>query len=199
MKVNSIHEKCVLVLNRQWQAISIISPADAFAHMATDNANALDIEGTERMHPTKLSEWMQLPIRPQDRKIGTSNGAIRVPTVIVLKDFSKVPIFRPKFCMKNLWMRDGGQCQYSGRMLRPSEASIDHVMPQSRGGATSWENCVLAERRLNSDKGDRTPAEAGLKLIKRPITPPPVPITLTLKNNLSIPDWDHFLIPNTAA
>ncbi|MGJ8672769.1 HNH endonuclease [Rubritalea sp.] len=198
MNLNSIHEKCVLVLNRQWQAISIISPADAFAHLATDNASALDIEGSDRMQPTPLSDWMQLPIRSRDRKIGTSNGAIRVPTVIVLRDFAKVPIFRPKFCLKNLWMRDSGKCQYSGRMLRPSEASIDHVIPQSRGGATSWENCVLAERRLNSDKGDRTPDEAGLKLIKRPITPPPVPITLTLKNHLNIPDWDHFLIRSAA-
>jgi 5-methylcytosine-specific restriction endonuclease McrA len=166
--------------------------------MSTDNANALDIEGDEKIYPTKLSDWMQLPVRSHDRAIGTSSGSIRIPTIIVLRDFAKVPIYRPKFCLKNLWVRDGGQCQYSGRMLRPSEASIDHVIPQSRGGATSWENCVLAERRLNSDKGARTPAEAGLKLIKRPITPPPVPVTLTLKNHLNIPDWNHFLIPSAA-
>ena len=198
MNINPVHEKCVLVLNRQWQAISIISPADAFAHMATGNANALDIEGKDRMQPTPITDWMKLPVRKNDRKIGTSNGAIRVPTVIVLKEFAKVPIYVPKFSLKNIWMRDRGQCQYSGRMLNRSEASIDHIIPQSRGGATSWENCVLAERRLNSDKGDRTPSEAGLKLIKRPVTPKPVPVTLTLKNNLGIPDWDLFLIPEAA-
>ncbi|MFC4992020.1 HNH endonuclease [Rubritalea tangerina] len=198
MKVNPIHEKCVLVLNRQWQAISIISPADAFAHMATDNADGLDIEAKDTMSPTPMTAWMQLPVRPHDRTIGTANGAIRVPTVIVLKDFAKVPIFTPKFSLKNLWVRDQGQCQYSGRMLKASEASIDHIIPQSRGGATSWENCVLAERKLNSDKGARTPAEAGLKLIKRPIAPKPVPVTLTLKNHLGIPDWDHFLISPAA-
>ena len=198
MKMNPVHEKCVLVLNRQWQAISIVSPADAFAHMATDNADGLDIEGRETMSPTRLSEWMKLPVRAQDRTIGTAHGAIRVPTVIVLKDFAKVPIFMPKFSLKNIWVRDRGQCQYSGRMLKANEASIDHIIPQSRGGPTSWENCVLAERLLNSDKGARTPAEAGLKLIKRPVAPKPVPITLTLKNLLAIPDWDHFLISSAA-
>jgi len=198
MKMNPVHEKCVLVLNRQWQAISIISPADAFGHMATDNADGLDIDGRETMDPTRLSEWMKLPVRAQDRTIGTAHGAIRVPTIIVLKDFSKVPIFIPKFSLKNIWARDRGQCQYSGRMLKASEGSIDHIIPQSRGGATSWENCVLAERLLNSNKGARTPAEAGLKLIKRPMVPKPIPVTLTLKNLLAIPDWDHFLISSAA-
>lgn len=198
MKMNPVHEKCVLVLNRQWQAISIITPADAFAHMATDNADGLDIDGRETMSPTRMREWMQLPVRDQDRTIGTAHGAIRVPTVIVLKEFSKVPIYIPKFSLKNIWVRDRGQCQYSGRMLKANEASIDHIIPQSRGGATSWENCVLAERLLNSNKGARTPAEAGLKLIKRPVAPKPVPVTLTLKNHLEIQDWDHFLISSAA-
>ncbi|WP_240610586.1 HNH endonuclease [Rubritalea profundi] len=198
MKMNPVHEKCVLVLNRQWQAISIVSPADAFSHMSTDNADGLDIEGGDTMNPTRLSDWMKLPVRAQDRTIGTAHGAIRVPTVIVLKDFAKVPIFIPKFSLKNVWVRDRGQCQYSGRMLKANEASIDHIIPQSRGGATTWENCVLAERLLNSNKGARTPAEAGLKLIKRPAAPKPVPITLTLKNLLAIADWDHFLISSAA-
>ncbi len=198
MKVNPVHEKCVLVLNRQWQAISIISPADAFAHMATDNADGLDIEGKDRIAPTPLDVWMQLPVRTKDRTIGTAHGAIRVPTVIVLKSFDKVPIYTPKFSLKNLWVRDRGICQYSGRQLKASEASIDHVIPQSRGGATSWENCVLAERLLNSNKGARTPSEAGLKLIKHPVAPKPVPVTLTLKNLLGIADWEYFLISSAA-
>ncbi|MEO1856994.1 MAG: hypothetical protein ABGY95_06465 [Rubritalea sp.] len=111
MKTNPVHEKCVLVLNHQWQAVSIISPADAFAHMATDNADGLDIVGCETMNPAHLSDWMELPVRAQDRTIGTAQGSIRVPTVIVLKDFAKVPIFIPKFSLKNIWVRDRGQCQ----------------------------------------------------------------------------------------
>ena len=197
--MNALNSSCVLVLNRQWQAISIITPASAFAHLATDNAKALKIDGQDCMEPVSLTEWFKLPIRSNDEAIGTATGQVRVPTVIVLRDFAKVPIHRPKFCLKNLWKRDGGQCQYSGRMLRPSEASIDHVIPQSRGGDTSWENCVLAERLLNSTKGARTPAEAGLKLIKTPITPAPVPVTMTLQNKLGIKDWDYFLLPHAVA
>ncbi len=65
MKMNPVHEKCVLVLNRQWQAISIVSPADAFSHMSTDNADGLDIEGGDTMNPTRLSDWMK-PSRTMD-------------------------------------------------------------------------------------------------------------------------------------
>ncbi|GAA5496994.1 CRISPR-associated endonuclease Cas9 [Rubritalea halochordaticola] len=193
-----IHEKCVLVLNRQWQAISIISPAEAFGHMCTENADALKIEGNESMAPVSLSEWLKLEVRPHDRPVGTARGAIRAPTVIILREFAQVPLYKPKFSLKNLWVRDKGRCQYTGKLLKPSEASIDHVIPRSRGGATSWENCVLSEKALNSKKGARTPAEAGLKLIRPPYEPRPVPVTITLKNLLGIKDWDYFLVNRAA-
>lgn len=198
MNNSCIHQPCVLVLNRQWQAISIISPAEAFAHMCSDNADGLNIEVNDAMAPVPLSKWMKLPVRTHDQSVGIAKGAVRAPTIIILKRFAKVPIYKPKFSLKNLWVRDRGICQYTGRNLKPSEASIDHVIPRSRGGATSWENCVLSERLLNSKKGDRTPSEAGLRLIRTPYEPRPVPITITLKNLLGISDWDYFLVNKAA-
>lgn len=193
-----IHDHCVLVLNRNWQAISVISPADAFSHLVSASADALDIDTENNMTPTNWNNWMNLDIREQDHSIGTARGSVRIPTIIILKSFNKVPLFRPKFGLKALWLRDGGICQYSGKPLNFSEASIDHIMPQSRGGETSWENCVLCERLLNSQKGDKTPAEAGLKLRTTPLEPKAVPVTLTLKNTLGIKEWQFFLLNKAA-
>jgi len=198
MNNSCIHQPCVLVLNRQWQAISIISPAEAFSHMCNDNADGLNIEGNDAMTPVQLTEWMKLPIREQDQSVGIAKGAVRAPTVIILREFAKVPLYKPKFSLKNLWIRDRGICQYTGKSLKTSEGSIDHVIPRSRGGATSWENCVLSEKLLNSKKGARTPHEAGLRLIRTPYEPKPVPVTITLKNLLGISDWDFFLVNQAA-
>jgi len=193
-----IHDHCVLVLNRNWQAISVISPADAFSHMISGSADGLEIDQENNMNPIAWKAWSKLRIRENDHSIGTSRGPVRIPTIIILKSFNKVPLFRPKFGLKSLWLRDGGICQYSGKTLNFSEASIDHIMPQSRGGETSWENCVLCERLLNSKKGDKTPAEAGLKLRTTPLEPKAVPVTLTLKNTLGIKEWQFFLMEKVA-
>ena len=193
--MNSVlHKNIVLILNRNWQAINIRTPAEVFCQMATDAATALDIQGNDWMVPTKWEDWKQLPVRENDFSIGTAHGSVRVPTVAVLANFSRVPMKRPKFNSRNLWMRDGGRCQYTGRELRPGEGNIDHVLPRSRGGDTTWENCVLAATDVNSRKADRTPREAGLKLSRQPLAPREVPVTALLKNTHGISDWEPFLL-----
>jgi len=188
-----LNKRIVLVLNRNWQAISITSPASAFCQMSSDVATGLNMSGQDEMTPARWSEWVKLPIRDEDQAIGTPGGRIRVPTVIVLARFDKVPMKRPRLNARSLWVRDRGRCQYTGRELAPGEGNIDHVLPRSRGGATTWENCVLADKSVNSRKGDRTPKEAGLKLLAPPQAPPRLPVTLLLRNREEIPDWVPFL------
>ena len=192
--MNSVLDKhVVLVLNRNWQAINVRTPADAFCQMATDVVTALDIRDDESMIPTRWEDWKKLPVRANDFSVGTAHGLIRVPTVVVLSRFAKVPVKRPKFNARNLWERDGGRCQYTGRPLRPGEGNIDHIVPRSRGGGTNWENCVLAAREVNSRKANRTPEEAGLTLLRRPEAPRELPVTLLLRNVHGIADWEPFL------
>lgn len=192
--MSSILDKpIVLVLNRNWQAINVRTPAEAFCQMVSDTATALDVRDDQSMVPTKWDDWRQLPVRETDFSIGTARGAVRVPTVVVLARFAKVPMKRPKFNARSLWERDGGRCQYTGRALRPGEGNIDHVVPRSRGGETSWENCVLAAREVNARKGNRTPEEAGLSLISVPAAPRELPATLLLRNTHGIPEWEPFL------
>lgn len=188
-----LNKSIVLVLNRNWQAIDVTTPAEAFASMVADSATALDIQGSAWMVPVRWKEWLKLPVRDGDFSIGIIKGRLRVPTIIVLSRFDQVPRKRPNFSLKGLWLRDGGKCQYTGRLLRPGEGNIDHVVPRSRGGETTWENCVLSDRGVNNRKADRTPEEAGLHLQAEPKRPPEVPVTYLLRNPYQISDWDVFL------
>jgi len=188
-----LNKRIVLVLNRNWQAINIITPAVDFSQMATDVATGLDIQGQDHMIPTRWKDWLNLPVRDEDNAIGTSSGPVRVPTVIVLARFDRVPMKRPKFSARALWECDGGRCPYTGKVLSPGEGNIDHIVPRSRGGASSWDNCVIADKKVNSRKGNKTPKEAGLKLLADAKAPPRLPVTLLLQNRDDIADWVPFL------
>ncbi len=188
-----LNKTTVLVLNRNWQAVGVKTPAEAFGMMAAGNATALEIRGDDFMSPVRWEDWLRLPVREDDNSIGTVHGPVRVPTVLVLARFDKVPKRRPKFCAKAIWERDGGICQYTGRKLKPSEGNIDHVVPVSRGGKSTWDNCVLADKRVNSRKGSRLPEEAGLQLLRRPFVPREVPVSQLIRNTHRVRDWEMFL------
>ena len=186
----------VLVLNRHWQAIAARTPADAFAQMMTGAACGLDIDsGQGTLAPVRTwAEWLALPVRPStDRCVRTVRGPVRVPTVLVLARYGQVPRRKPALSARAIWERDGRRCQYTGRLLAPGEGNIDHVVPRSRGGVTSWENCVLACRQVNSRKADRTPEEVGLRLLRAPSAPRELPVSVLLRNHHGIADWEMFL------
>ena len=190
---NVLNKAIVLVLNRNWQAINVRTPAEAFCQMATGVATALAVKGENQIRPVTWMEWITLPIRPQDEAVHTVRGAIRVPTVIVLANFAKVPKRRPKLNARTLRERDGNRCQYTGALLKPDEGSIDHVLPRSRGGRDAWENCVWASKTVNSKKGNRLPHEAGLKLLSAPRAPKELPMTALIRNTNDITDWKWFV------
>ena len=119
-----LNKTIVLVLNRNWQAINVRTPQEAFCH-----------DGHQRGHRRSRSSWRQCPRKHSAPSRGTSGsrcrfvrrttpcstvrGAIRVPTVIVAVNYAKVPKKRPKLCAKNIRERDGNRCQYTGKLLQP--------------------------------------------------------------------------------
>jgi hypothetical protein len=129
-----LNKSIVLVLNRNWQAIHVRTPQEAFCMMATNVATGIEIEGEDNIRPVSWKDWIKLLIRPQDNAVQTTRGPIRVPTVIVAVNFAKVPKKRPKLCSGTIRERDGNRCQYTGKVLKPEEGSLDHVVPCSRGG-----------------------------------------------------------------
>ena len=188
-----LNKTIVLVLNRNWQAINIRTPADAFCQMATNAATALDIEGESHIRPVQWDEWITLPIREGDHALRTTRGAIRVPTVIVAVNFAKVPKKRPKLSAKNIRERDGNRCQYTGVLLHPDEGNLDHVVPRSRGGMDTWENLVWSAKEVNQRKADRLPHEAGLKLLSIPRAPKELPVSAMIRNANGVAEWKLFL------
>ena len=183
----------MLVLNRNWQAINIRTPQEAFCMMATNVATGLEIEGEENIRPVTWAEWITLPIRAQDNAVQTMRGPIRVPTVIVAVNFAKVPKKRPKLCSRTIRERDGNRCQYTGKVLKPEEGSLDHVVPRSRGGKDAWENLVWSSKDVNARKGNRLPHEAGLKLLSVPRAPMELPASSLIRNAHEISDWELFV------
>ena len=193
-----LNKTIVLVLNRNWQAINIRTPADAFCQRATNAATALDIElgdgaRAEALRPVTWDEWITLPIRDGDNAVRTVHGAIRVPTVIVAVNYARVPKKRPKLCARTIRERDGNRCQYTGRLLHPDEGNLDHVVPRSRGGADTWENLVWSAKEVNQRKADRLPHEAGLKLLSIPRAPKELPVSAMIRNAHGVAEWKLFL------
>jgi 5-methylcytosine-specific restriction endonuclease McrA len=193
-----LNKTIVLVLNRNWQAINVRTPQEAFCMMATNVATALEIEigdggRAQALRPVTWDEWITLPIRDGDNLVRTARGPIRVPTVIVAVNFARVPKKRPKLCAKTIRERDDNRCQYTGKVLKPDEGSLDHVLPRSRGGADTWENLVWSSKAVNARKGNRLPHEAGLKLLSVPRAPKELPVTALIRNAHGVAEWKLFL------
>src|SRR6266542_1504736 len=193
-----LNKTIVLVLNRNWQAIHVRTPQEAFCMMATNVATALEIElgdnaRAEALRPVTWDEWITLQVRPQDNAVQTVRGPVRVPTVIVAVNFARVPKKRPKLCAKTIRARDDNRCQYTGKVLKPEEGSLDHVVPRSRGGQDAWENLVWSSKAVNAKKGNRLPHEAGLKLLTVPRAPKELPVSALIRNAHNVPEWKLFV------
>jgi 5-methylcytosine-specific restriction endonuclease McrA len=190
---NILTKATVLVLNRNWQAINVRTPQEAFCMMATNVATGLEIEGEDHIRPVAWEEWIELPIREQDEAVHTVRGEVRVPTVIVAVNYAKVPKKRPKLCARTIRERDRNRCQYTGRLLRPDEGSLDHVVPRSRGGKDAWENLVWSAKEVNQRKAERLPHDAGLKLLSTPRAPKELPAKAFIRNSHGVADWKLFV------
>jgi 5-methylcytosine-specific restriction endonuclease McrA len=109
-----------------------------------------------------------------DREIAAANIVIKVPAVIRLRKYVRIPYKTVRFSRKNVLLRDRYTCQYCGKEFSPAFLTLDHVIPTSQGGKTKWENLVTACKACNTRKGNRRPLEAGMALLRQPKSPPAV-------------------------
>ena len=193
MNHSPLEQHIVLVLNKNWQAIHVKTPLEAVSMMYANTATVLYVEGEEIFQPMTWSQWVALPYDENELYINTVNSKIRVPKIIILAKYNKVPQRRPKLSKRNIWLRDDFTCQYTGKKLKKSEGNIDHVVPKSKGGRTDWSNLVIACKEINQLKADKTPEQAGLKLIKPPSEPTSHIATDFINNNFNVKEWDIFL------
>jgi 5-methylcytosine-specific restriction endonuclease McrA len=178
----------VLVLNRVFQAVQVTSVRKAFSLFYKGHVRAVLPDYTTY----EFENWCDIPVQPQDEVVLTPSMAIRVPRVVALKDFDRLPRQDVKFSRHNIYLRDGNRCQYCGHKFPSSDLSLDHVIPLSRGGNSSWENVVCACLSCNVQKGNRTPQEASMRLIATPRKPRWHPVGQFGSSRLH-PAWRNFL------
>jgi 5-methylcytosine-specific restriction endonuclease McrA len=136
-------------------------------------------------------DWSKLKPRVNDETIRAANMVFRCPEVIMLTRYDKFPQPKSHFSRRTLYKRDRYTCQYCGKKPGTESLTIDHIIPRSRGGLTTWENTVLACVECNSKKANRTPKEAGMKLL----TVPAKPKVSLFKSDFVKPvkSWDAFI------
>ncbi len=166
----------VLVLNRNYLAIRIVNVKRAFSLLCRELAEVVHIDRGQYLS-YDFSEWCDLSelakeFEPQAHDwIRTVRFDIAVPRIIRLAFYDRLPRQAVKFNRRNLYARDSSTCQYCGKRFATSELSLDHVIPRSQNGGSTWENIVCACLKCNIRKGGRTPRQAGMTLIRKPIKP----------------------------
>lgn len=138
----------VLILNQDYSALSICSVPKAFLLVYLNKAELV----------AESSAYF----------LRTISNAYPMPTVIRLNRYINLPYKGVMMTRQNIFKRDGHRCVYCGTH---EDLTLDHVLPKSRGGRTSWDNLATACKRCNTRKGDRTPEEAMMPMLLRPFKP----------------------------
>ena len=125
--------------------------------------------------------------------VRTISVSIRIPRIIVLLLFERLPKKEVKFTRHNVFERDRNMCQYCGREFDRKDLNLDHVLPRDRGGQTTWENIVCSCIPCNTRKGNRLPHEAGMQLIRKPKRPKWRPFVNVSFSRRQHDSWKHFL------
>jgi len=188
----------VLVLNRSFVAVHVTNVRRAVTLLFRQLAEVVHIEqGQFAAH--SLESWRELSqLRsafrtPDEDWVRGVGFDLQAPRVIRLVACDRGPRQGLRFNRRNVFARDGNQCQYCGRGFPTSELSLDHVVPRSRGGITSWENIVCACVGCNVRKGGRTPHEARMQLIRQPIKPRRSPLLSVKLGNPKYESWRSFV------
>ena len=188
----------VLVLNRAFVAVRVISARRAFSLLCRDIAEVIDFaDGKYMSYPfetwAELAE-LQRHFEPEKHEwVKTVRVQIAVPRIIRLLGYDRLPAQIVKLNRRNLFARDRNQCQYCGKTFSTSELSIDHVLPRAQGGGDSWENLVCSCVRCNARKGGRTPEQACMALKRKPVKPKRNPLITLRLGQERYHSWKAFL------
>ena len=188
----------VLVLNRLFMAVRVIPARHAFVMLFKRVAEVVSVED-ESYATYDFASWTEVSqyrrrFQPAAHEwVRTVRFEIAVPRVIRLLTYDRLPKTRVRLNRRNLFARDANRCQYCGRKFRSSELSLDHVVPRSRGGRTTWTNVVCACMACNVRKGGRTPEEAGMHMVQKPVQPRFSPVITLHAGSDRYRSWKLFL------
>lgn len=188
----------VLVLNRHYMAIRVVGARRAFSLLFRELAEVVSLEEGKYFN-YDFESWCEVSefrrnFEPDGHDwVSTVNFQIAVPRIIRLLFYDRLPRNEVKFNRRNIFARDKNRCQYCGKRYPTSELSLDHVIPRSMGGKSMWGNMVCACTGCNVKKGGRTPKEAGLSLIQKPVKPKRNPLLHVHLGHQRYRSWKQFL------
>ncbi|MHC4867151.1 MAG: HNH endonuclease [Planctomycetota bacterium] len=188
----------VLVLNKHYMAVRIIGAKRAFSLLFRDLAEVVSLEQGKYSN-YDFESWCEVSefrrrFEPDGHDwVATVNFHIAVPRIIRLLFYDRLPRSEVKFNRRNIFARDKNRCQYCGKKYPTSELSLDHIIPRSMGGESTWQNIVCACTKCNVKKGGRTPRQARLTLVQKPIKPKHNPLVHIHLGHHRYRSWKQFL------
>lgn len=197
-----------MLLNAHYAALRVVTVRRAFTLLFKRDesmgrvAEVVSVEDGRYMS-YDLDDWVQLSTFRREfdgngcEWVRTVRVAILVPRIIRVLTYARLPIHDVKFNRRSVLARDDHTCQYCGVRFPPARLTIDHVIPRSQDGGTTWDNIVCACHRCNVRKGGRTPAQAGLRLIRKPVKPKRNPTVMVKLADKRYADWRPFVDPGT--
>lgn len=192
--MESVLDHPVLVLNRLWQAINTCTARRAFTLLYQGHAQVVSQDQSANFLTHDFASWRDFSQNnPEEKMVQGVSLNIRIPRVIVLLMFDRLPKKEVKFTRHNVFERDKNTCQYCGKIFDRIELNLDHVIPREKGGQTTWENIVCSCIPCNSRKANKLPHQAGMHLIRQPRKPRWRPF---ININYSGPchdSWRHFV------
>ena len=186
---NALLNSKVLVLNRSYLPVHVTSVKRAFALLYQGVARAVD----DQYRTFDFASWRDLAVEVNHERVGVVGGFVRVPRVLLLTAYERMPKRHIRFSRFNIYARDNNTCQYCGRRLPRTELNLDHVIPRSRGGTSTWENVVCSCHSCNRRKGGQTPEEASMLLIGKPKRPQWTPFSTEMFSLRRYREWMPFL------
>jgi 5-methylcytosine-specific restriction endonuclease McrA len=188
----------VLVLNKLWMAIRVIDAKRAFSLLSRNLAECIRVDDGSYVG-YDFDSWTELSAAREQFQshhyewVNTVRMQIAVPKIIRLLGYDRLPAQDVKLNRRNIFARDRNLCQYCGQRFPTSELSLDHVLPRSQGGQSLWENLVCACVYCNAKKGGRTPEQASMKLVRKPLKPKRNPVISLRLGNDKYACWQGFL------
>lgn len=192
--MQSVLDSPVLVLNRLWQAVNICSARRAFNLLYEGHAQVVAADEDANFLTHDYASWRDLSERsPEPEMLHSVSLKIRVPRVIVLLFFDRLPRKEVRFTRQNVFERDHNTCQYCGRVFERSDLNLDHVIPRDKGGLTTWENVVCSCIRCNTRKGNKLAHQVQMALIRKPVKPKWQPSIQLPWGKPPDASWKHFV------
>ena len=180
----------VLVLNRSWIPVHIITWDKAMTLMVKEAARPLDRE----LDVYDFKTWLEYSAAHNDYPtVATTKQLICLPEIVILSHFDRLPLRDVKYTRTTLFERDKFTCCFCGKHFPKDELTVDHVIPRCKGGKSTWDNTVTACKPCNNFKDDRTPQEAGLKMHFHPKKPKWISPLSKVGHEHPCKSWQKFL------